>query len=143
MQTPLPFRYERVYWVRQSNFIKIHKSVRVPGVKGAYEDKRAGCSLSDCIMSLKSKGTSNQLFHSLDQSKGTGTCYSLSLIDMYDIEARELIHNLAAHFAHHHGIWVYTYFAAEDVEMAQTCYWNEESQSVRSNKEQMWDNLMN
>jgi hypothetical protein len=72
---------------RQADFIKIHKSVRVPGVKGAYyEDKRAGCSLADCIMSLKSTGTSNQLFHSLDQAKGTGTCYSLSFIDMYDME---------------------------------------------------------
>jgi hypothetical protein len=44
---------------RQADFIKIHRSVRVPGVKGAYyEDKRAGCSLADCIMSLKLKGTS-------------------------------------------------------------------------------------
>jgi hypothetical protein len=33
---------------RQANFIKIHRSVRVPGVKGVYyEDKRAGCSLAD------------------------------------------------------------------------------------------------
>jgi hypothetical protein len=57
---------------RQADFIKIHKSIRVPGVSGAYyEDKRAGCSLADCIMSLKSKGTSKQLFHSLDQAKGT------------------------------------------------------------------------
>jgi len=29
------------------------------------------------------------------------------------------------------------------VELAQTCYWHEESKSMRSNKEQMWDNLMN
>jgi hypothetical protein len=58
-----------------------------------YEDKREGCSLADCIISLKSKGTYNQLFHSLDQAKGTGTCYSLSFIDMYDMEAREVIHN--------------------------------------------------
>jgi hypothetical protein len=71
---------------RQADFIKIHRSVRVPGVKGAYyEDKRVGCSLADCIMSLKSKGTSKQLFHSLDQAKGVGTCYSLSFIDMYDM----------------------------------------------------------
>jgi hypothetical protein len=94
---------------RQADFIKINRSVRVPGVKGAYyEDKRAVCSLADCIMSLKSKGTSNQLFHSLDQAKGTGTYYSLSLFDMYDMEAREVIHNLAAYLAHHHGSWVYT-----------------------------------
>jgi hypothetical protein len=106
---------------RQATFIKIHRSVRVPGVKGVYyEDKRAGCSLADCIMSLKSKGTSKQLFHSLDQVKGTGTCYSISFIDMYDMEAREVIHNLAAYLAHHHGTWVYKYFAAEDVELAQT-----------------------
>jgi hypothetical protein len=40
----------------QADFIKIHRSDRVPGVKGAYyEDKRAGCALADCIMSLKSK----------------------------------------------------------------------------------------
>jgi ribosome-associated translation inhibitor RaiA len=56
---------------RQADFIKIHRSVRVPGVKGEYyEDKRAGCSLAGCIMSLKSEGTSKQLFHSLDQAKG-------------------------------------------------------------------------
>jgi hypothetical protein len=56
---------------RQADFIKIHRSIRGPGVKGAYyEDKRAGCSLADCMMSIKSKGTSKQLFHSLDQSKG-------------------------------------------------------------------------
>jgi hypothetical protein len=128
----------------QADFIKIHRSLRFPGVKGAYyEDKRAGCSLVDCIMSLKSKGTFKQLFHSLHQAKGTGTCYSLSFIDMYDMEEREVIHNLAAYLAHHHGTWVYTYFAAEDVELAQTCYWHEESQSMRSNKEQMWDNIMN
>jgi hypothetical protein len=71
---------------RQADFIKIHRYVRVPGVKGAYyEDKREGCSLADCIMSLKSKGTYKQIFHSIDQAKGTGTCYSLSLIDMYDM----------------------------------------------------------
>jgi hypothetical protein len=59
---------------RQADFINIHRSVRVPGVKGVcYEDKRAGCSLADCIMSLKSKGTSTKLFHILDQAKGTGT----------------------------------------------------------------------
>jgi hypothetical protein len=92
---------------RQADFIKIHRSVRVPGVKWAYcEDKIAGCSLADCIMLLKSKGTSKQLFHSLDQAKGTGKCYSLSFIDMYDMEAREVIHNLAAYLAHHHGTWV-------------------------------------
>jgi hypothetical protein len=62
---------------------------------------------------------------------------------MHDMEAREVIHNLAAYLAHHHGTWVYKYFAAEDVELAQTCYWHEESQSMRSNKEKMWDNLMN
>jgi hypothetical protein len=62
---------------------------------------------------------------------------------MHDMEAREVIHNLAAYLAHHHGTWVYKYFAAEDVELAQTCYWHEESQSMRSNKEQMWDNIMN
>jgi hypothetical protein len=90
-----------------------------------YEDKRAGCALEDCIMSLKSKETSKQLFHSLDQAKGTGTCYNHSFIDMYDMEAREIIHNLAAYLAHHHGTWVYKDFAAEDVELAQTCYWYE------------------
>jgi hypothetical protein len=59
---------------RQADFIKIQRYVRVSGVKGEfYEDKRAGCSLADCIMLLKSKGTSKQLFHSLDQAKGTGT----------------------------------------------------------------------
>jgi hypothetical protein len=43
----------------QADFIKIHRSPQVPGVKGAhYEDKRAGCSFADCSMSLKSKGTS-------------------------------------------------------------------------------------
>jgi hypothetical protein len=94
-------------------------------------------------MSLKWKGKSKQLFHSLDQAKGTGTCYSLSFIDMYDMEAREVIHNLAAYLAHHYGTWVYKYFAAEDVELAQTFYWHDESQSMISNKEQMWDNLMN
>jgi hypothetical protein len=36
---------------RQAGVIKIHRSVRVPGVKGAYyEDKRVGYSLADCIM---------------------------------------------------------------------------------------------
>jgi hypothetical protein len=35
-------------------------------------------------MSLKSKGKYKQLFHSLDQA--TGTCYSISFIDMYDWE---------------------------------------------------------
>jgi hypothetical protein len=59
---------------RQAGFIKIHRSVRVSNVKWAYyEDKQAGCSLADCIMSLKSKGTSKQLFHSLDQAKGSET----------------------------------------------------------------------
>jgi hypothetical protein len=92
---------------RQADFIKIHRSVRVPGVKGAYyEDKRVGCYLAGCIMSLKSKGTSKQLFHSLDQAKGAGTYYSLSFIDMYGMKAREVIHNLAAYVAHHHGTWV-------------------------------------
>jgi hypothetical protein len=43
----------------------------------------------------------------------------------------------------HNDSWVYTYFAAADVELAQTCYWNEESQSMRSKKEKMWDSLMN
>jgi hypothetical protein len=39
---------------RQADFIKTHRSVRVRGVKGAYyEDKRAGSSLADCIISLK------------------------------------------------------------------------------------------
>jgi hypothetical protein len=106
---------------QQAEFIKIHRSVRVPGVKGAYyEDNREGCSLADCSMSLKSKVTSNQLFRILDQAKGTGACYILSVIDMYDIEEREVIHNLAAHLAHHHGTWVYKYYAAEDVELNQT-----------------------
>jgi hypothetical protein len=108
-----------------------------------YEDKRAGFSLADYIMSLKLKGTSKQLFHSLYQAKGTGTCYSLSFIDIYDMEEREVIHNLVAYLPHHHDTWVYKYFAAEDVELAQTCYWHEESQSMRSNKEQMRDNIMN
>jgi hypothetical protein len=99
--------------------------------------------VADCIMSLKPKGTYKQLFHVLDQAKSTGTCYSLSFVDMYDMEAREVIHNLAAYLEHHHGTWVYKYSTAEDVELAQTCYWREESQSMRSNKEQMWDNLIN
>jgi hypothetical protein len=93
-------------------------------------------------MLIESKGTHKQLFHSLDQVKGTGTCYSLSFIDMYDMEARGIIHNLAAYLAHHHDRWVYKYFAAEDVELAEMCYWHEESQSMRSKKEQMWDNFM-
>jgi hypothetical protein len=84
-------------------------------LKGYYEDKRTGCSLEDCIMSLKSKATSKRLFHSLDQAKGTGTCYNLSFIDMYDMDKREVIHNLEAYLAHRHGTWVYTFFAAEDV----------------------------
>jgi hypothetical protein len=62
---------------------------------------------------------------------------------MYDMEAREFIHNMEAYLAHHHGTWVCKYFAAEDVELAQTCYWLEESQSMRFNKLQVWDNLMN
>jgi hypothetical protein len=65
----------------QADSIKIHISVQVPGVKGEYyEDKKAGCALLDFIMSLKSKGTSKQLFHSLDQAKGTSTCYSIVFI---------------------------------------------------------------
>jgi hypothetical protein len=73
----------------QADSIKIHISFRVPGVKGVYyEDKQAGCSLADCIMSLKSKVTSKQLYHSLDQAKGTCTCYSIIFIDIYDMEAR-------------------------------------------------------
>jgi hypothetical protein len=107
----------------------------VPGVKGAYyEDNRSGCSVEDCIILLKLKGTSKKLCHNMDQVEGTGTCYSLSLIDMYDMEAREPIHNLAAYLAHHHGSWVYKHFAAEYVEFAQTCYWHDESQSMRSKK---------
>jgi hypothetical protein len=39
---------------------------------------------------------------------------------MYDMEAGEFIHNLAAYLSHHHDTWVYKYFAAEDVELAQT-----------------------
>jgi hypothetical protein len=66
-------------------------------------------------MSLKSKGTSKQLFHSLDQAKGAGTCSSLSFIDMYDMKARELIHNMAAYLVHHYGSWLYKYFKGEDV----------------------------
>jgi hypothetical protein len=101
---------------RQADFIKIHRYFRVPCVKGAYyEDTRAVFSLGDCIMSLKSKGTSKKLFHILDQDKGTVSCYSPSFIDMYEMEAREVIHNLAAYLAHHHVSGVYTYFAAEDV----------------------------
>jgi hypothetical protein len=97
---------------RQADVIKIHISVRIPGVKGAYyDDKRPGCSVAECIIPLKSKGTAKQLFNSLDQIKGTGTCYSISFVDMYDMEAREAIHNLAAYLAHHHGSWVYKYFA--------------------------------
>jgi hypothetical protein len=46
------------------------------------------------------------------------------------MEAREFIHNMAAYLAHHHDNWVYKHFAAEDVELAQTCYWHEESQSM-------------
>jgi hypothetical protein len=98
---------------RQADFIDIHRSIRVPGVKGVYyEDKRSGCSLADCIISLKLKGTYKQLLHSLDQAKGTWTYCSISFIDMYDMEAREVINNLAAYLEHHHGTWVYKYFAA-------------------------------
>jgi hypothetical protein len=80
---------EQKLFDRQSDFIKIHRSFRVPGVNGAYyEDKSAGFSLADCIMSLKSKGTSNQLFDSLDQAKGIGSCYSPIFIDMYDMEGK-------------------------------------------------------
>jgi hypothetical protein len=61
---------------------------------------------------------------------------------MYDMEEREVIHNLAEYLAHHHDSWVYKYFAAEDVKLAQTCLWHEESQYMRSNKEQLQDNLM-
>jgi hypothetical protein len=75
----------------------------------------------------------------MDQVKGTGTYYSISFIDMYDMEAREVIHDLAAYLMHHHDSCVYKYFADEDVELAQTCYWHVELQSMRSNKEQMWD----
>jgi hypothetical protein len=72
---------------RQAGFIKIHRSVRAPGIKGAYyEDKQSGCSVTDCVMAFKSRVTSNQLFISLDQVKGSGTFYSLSFIDMYDME---------------------------------------------------------
>jgi hypothetical protein len=46
---------------------------------------------------------------------------------MYEMEAREVIQNMEAHLAHHHDIWVYTYFAAEDVELVQISYWYEES----------------
>jgi hypothetical protein len=127
----------------QADFIKVHRSVRVPGVKGGYyEDSIAGYSVVDCIILLKSKGTLKQLFHSLDQVKGTDTCYSLNFIDICDIEAMEVTHNLAAYVVHHHGSWVYKYFSDEDVEVAQTCYWHAESQSMRSNNEQIWDNLM-
>jgi hypothetical protein len=73
----------------------------------------------------------------------SSTLASGIFIDMYEMEPREVIHNLAAYLAHHHGTWVYTYFSAEDVELAKTCYWHEESQSMRYNKEQMWDNIMN
>jgi hypothetical protein len=45
----------------------------------------------------------------------------LSFIDMFDMEVREVIHNLAAYLAHHQGVWVYKYFAAEDVKLDQTC----------------------
>jgi hypothetical protein len=39
---------------RQADVIEIHRSVQVPGVKGVYcEDKRSGCSMTGCIMSLK------------------------------------------------------------------------------------------
>jgi hypothetical protein len=69
--------------------------------------------------------------------------HSLSFIDMCDMEAREVIHNLPSYLAHHHGTGVYKYFAAEDVELDKTCYWHEESQSMKNNKEQMWENLMN
>jgi hypothetical protein len=92
---------------QQADCIKTRIYVRVTGVKWAYyEDKRAGCLLADFIMLLKSKGTYKKLFHSLDQAKGTGTYYSLSFIDMYDMEAREVIHNLETYLAHHHGSWV-------------------------------------
>jgi hypothetical protein len=69
---------------RHADLIKIHRSVRVPGVNRAYyEDKMAGCSQADCITSLKSKVTYKHLFHSLDQAKGTGTYNILSFIDIY------------------------------------------------------------
>jgi hypothetical protein len=72
-------------------------------------------------MSLKSKGTSKQLFHILDQAKGTWTCYSLSFIDMYGMEAREVIHNMAACLVHHHGTLVYKYFAAASTRNRNSC----------------------
>jgi hypothetical protein len=53
---------------------------------------------------------------------------------MYDMEAREVIHNLAAYLANQHGSWVYKKIAAEDVDLAQTCYWHEESQSIFSTR---------
>jgi hypothetical protein len=122
---PLGYKYHFLFYVKDSigihgmdkaqnlfdqkaDFIKIHRSVQVPGVKEAhYEDKKAGCSLEDCIMLIKSGGTSKQLFNSLDQAKGTWTCYNLSLIDIYDMEEREVVYNLEAYLAHHHGTWVY------------------------------------
>jgi hypothetical protein len=59
---------------------------------------------------------------------------------MYDImEAREVIYNLAVYLGHHSGTWVYAYFAAEDAELAQMCYFPEDSKTTRSNKEHMWD----
>jgi hypothetical protein len=66
-------------------------------------------------MSLKLKRTSKQIFHSLDQAEGIGASYSISFIDIYDMESMEVIHNMVAYLAHHHDSWVYTYFAAEDV----------------------------
>jgi hypothetical protein len=124
------------------DLIKINRSVQVPGLKRAYYvDKQAGYLVAGCIMALISKVKSKQMFHSLDQPKGSGTCYSLSVIDMYDMEAREAIHNLAAYLGHHSDIWVCTYFTAVDLDFAQTCYWNAESQTMISNKEHVWDDL--
>jgi hypothetical protein len=61
------------------------------------------------------EGNIQATIYSLDQAKGTGTCYSLSFIDITDMIAMEVIHNLAAYLELHHVSWVYKYFAAEDV----------------------------
>jgi hypothetical protein len=47
------FESQKIFY-QQADFIKIHRSFRVPDLKAAYyEDKIAGCSLADCIMSIK------------------------------------------------------------------------------------------
>jgi hypothetical protein len=62
--------------------------------------------MADCIMTLKSRAPSKQIFHILDDVKGSRTFNNLSLIGMHDMDAWEVDHNLVTYLAHHNGIWV-------------------------------------